>query len=69
MAAALASTISPLGQPRGLTQRAVASIQYPQVDGYLVAGPQDTEVTAHPGLVGNDEGVPCVGLALAAVGG
>jgi hypothetical protein len=47
----------------------VASIQYPQVDGYLVAGPQDTEVTAHPGLVGNDEGVPCVGLALAAVGG
>jgi hypothetical protein len=39
-----------------------------QVDGYLVTGPQGTKVLAHACLVGDDERVLLVRLALAAVG-
>lgn len=46
-----------------------ASDQDLEVDGYLVAGPQLAQVLAHAGLVGDDEGVLRVRLALAAVGG
>jgi len=37
-----------------------------QVDRYLVAGPQSTQITAHACLVGDNEGVLRVGLGLAA---
>ncbi len=39
-----------------------------QVDGYLVAGPQPAQITAHACLVGDDEGVLRVRLGFAAVG-
>lgn len=39
-----------------------------RVDGYLVAGPQQTEVLTHACLIGDDERVLLVRLALAAVG-
>lgn len=40
-----------------------------QVDGYLVAGAQLTEILAHAGLVGDDEGVLLIRLALAPIRG
>ncbi|OKI55295.1 hypothetical protein AMK17_19700 [Streptomyces sp. CB00072] len=40
-----------------------------EVDGYLVARPEQAEVLAHAGLVGDVEGVLGVRLALAPVGG
>lgn len=43
--------------------------QRAQVDGDLVARPQQPEILAHAGLVGDDEGVLRVSLALAPVGG
>jgi hypothetical protein len=45
-----------------------ASDQDFEVYGYLIAGPEHAEVLAHAGLVGDDERVLGVGLALAAVG-
>lgn len=44
-----------------------AADQKLEVDGYLVAWPEHAEVIAHAGLVGDDEGVLGVSLALAAV--
>lgn len=40
-----------------------------QIDGDLVARPQQPEVLAHAGLVGDDVGVLGIGLALTAVAG
>jgi len=49
-------------------QAEAAGGQGAQVDGYLVAGPQETEVLAHARLVSDDERVLLVRLALTAVG-
>jgi hypothetical protein len=40
-----------------------------EIDGYLAAGSQHTEVLAHAGFVGDGGGILRVRLALAPVGG
>lgn len=56
-------------QPVGLTGAVVDQVEAAggegaQVDGYLVAGPQETEVLAHACLVGDDERVLLIRLGL-----
>ena len=49
-------------------QVAAAGGKDPQVDGDLIARPQQAQVAAHAGLVGDDERVPRVGFPFATVG-
>jgi hypothetical protein len=58
----------PVDGPGAVADEVGAAVrQEPELDDGLVTGPQFLEVPADPSLVGDDERVACVGLALAPV--